>query len=326
MTDAKGRSVAVAGGFGFVGSKVVENLERRGYSVIPFSRRNGVDIRDFEAVAGILRKEKPEVLVNCAAHVGGIAYNDLKPVEVYEDNLMIGFNLLRAAFAANVAKLVNLMPNCVYPGIASKYREDGLWDGPMHETVLSYGMPRKAIWVHAWALKKRGFKSVHLVLPNLYGPGDHFDPVRSHALGAIVRKVVDAKIAGENRVSIWGTGRPIREWMYVDDAAEGVVRAMERYDSIEIMNVGVGKGYTIRAVAEMVKKAARWKGLFVYDRSRPDGAPKKVMDVAKMRRILRWRPPTPILKGIAYTVRWYEERRMATGAVSPEAAAAPSQS
>ncbi|AGK60073.1 Nucleoside-diphosphate-sugar epimerase [Archaeoglobus sulfaticallidus PM70-1] len=298
--------VAVAGGFGFLGSNIVKVLKKKNYEVVPFSRRSGIDIRDWKTLISFLKNVEPEIVINSAAHVGGIAYNALKPVEIYEDNLMMGFNLLRASFEVGVKKFVNIMPNCTYPGVAEIYREDKWWDGPMHETVLTYGMPRKALWVHAWALKEKyGFNSIHLVLPNLYGPGDHFDPIRSHALGALIKKIVDAKFEGKKIVEIWGTGNPVREWGYVEDAAEGIVLAMEMYNDVEIMNIGEGKGYTIREIAYMIKDAANWDGEFIFDRSKPDGAPKKILDIRKMKRILGWQPKTNIREGIKKTVEWY---------------------
>ncbi|MDA8085691.1 MAG: NAD-dependent epimerase/dehydratase family protein [Nitrospiraceae bacterium] len=301
--------VAVAGGFGFLGANVVRRLNGGRHEVVPFSRRSGVDIRNFGAAYDFLDKQRPDVLINCAAHVGGISYNYLKPVEIYEDNLLIGFNIVRAAFEAGVKKFVNIMPNCTYPGIADVYVEEKWWDGAMHPSVLTYGMPRKALWVHSYTYRLRhGFNCIHLVLPNLYGPGDHFDPVRSHALGALVKKIVDAKLGNERKVVIWGTGEPVREWGYVEDAAEGIALAMERYDEPEILNLGEGRGYTIREIAGMISRAASWDGEFEFDLSRPDGAPKKILDVSRMEAVLGWRPGTRIDAGIEKTVRWYLDK------------------
>ena len=298
--------VAVAGGFGFLGANVVRQLNRKHYDVIPFSRRSGVDIRNLGDIRDFLCQCRPDVLINCAAHVGGIAYNDLKPVEIYEDNLLIGFNIIKAAFEAGIKKFVNIMPNCTYPGIADIYTEKDWWEGALHPSVITYGMPRKAAWVHSYTYRlKCGFNCIHLVLPNLYGPNDHFDPVRSHALGALVRKVVDAKLGREKKVVIWGSGSPVREWGYAEDAAEGIVLAMERYDGLDILNLGEGRGYTIKEIAGMISRAASWDGEFEFDLSRPDGAPKKVLDVSRMETVLGWRPETEIEAGIGKTVKWY---------------------
>jgi GDP-L-fucose synthase len=246
-------------------------------------------------------------VINCAAHVGGIAYNSLHPVEVYQDNLAIGHNLLRACVEAGITKFVNVMPNCTYPGYLDIYKESEWWTGPMHDTVLTYGMPRKALWVEAWAYKQTSnFNSIHLILPNLYGPGDHFDPIRSHALGALIKKVIDAKHTGKKTVEIWGTGSPIREWGYVVDATEGIVRAMEIYDDIDVMNIGEGRGYTIREIADLIRDSAEWKGDFIYDSTKPDGAPKKILDVTMMKRVLEWEPKTDLRTGIRTTIYWYE--------------------
>jgi len=304
------QKVVVAGGLGFLGTNVVFAFQKKGYSIEVCSRRTGVDIQSFAQIREFLEKAKPDIVVNCTAHVGGIAYNAKCPVAIYEDNLLIGFNLVKAAVQCKVNKFVNVMPNCTYPGEALIYRESEWWDGPMHPTVLTYGMPRKALWVQTWAYKLEcGFNAIHLVLPNLYGPRDHFDIVRSHALGALVRKIVDAKFNNEKQVQIWGTGTPVREWMYVEDAAEGIVIATEKISEVEILNLGSGQGCSIRELAEMVRRTVGWQGEFVYDTSKPDGAPQKILEVTEMKRKLEWFPKTTLSEGICKTVEWYLEHR-----------------
>jgi GDP-L-fucose synthase len=306
--------VAVAGGFGFLGGSVVRQLESRGYRAIPFSRRSGVDLTNLDETVRYLKKTKPGTVINAAANVGGIAYNAIAPDSIFEDNLRIGTNLAQGCFEAGVERFVNIMPNCTYPGLADVYKEEHWWDGPMHDSVLAYGMPRKALWVYCWCLKqKHGFNSIHLILPNLYGPGDHFDEVRSHALGALVRKIADAKARSSPKVTIWGTGSPIREWGYVDDAAEGIVLSMELYHSIEVMNIGQGKGWSITEIASRIKEAFGWTGEFEYDTTKPDGAPRKVLDVEKMKKILGWEPKTELEEGIRRTVDWYGSAGRAEG-------------
>jgi GDP-L-fucose synthase len=305
--------VVVLGGSGFLGTAVTGAFKRRGFQVDVCSRRTGTDARQEQPLIAYLRRTHPDILVHCAAHVGGIAYNAKCPVGVFEDNLLIGYTLLRAARLANIKKIVNIIPNCTYPGEMDLYTELGWWDGPMHPTVLSYGMPRKALWVHALACQQEsGQQSIHLVLPNLYGPGDHFDIIRSHALGALIRKIVDAKQAGIDEVEIWGTGNAIREWMYVEDAAEGIALATEFYNDIEILNLGCGRGCTIRELAEMVREAADWRGRFVFNTDRPDGAPRKIIDTRKMADTLGgWSPRTDLRAGIARTIEWYVKHREA---------------
>ena len=302
------KKILVAGGLGFLGANVVTKFKEEGYKVDVCSRRVGVDIREYAQISNLLKELKPDIVVNCAAHVGGIAYNARCPVDIYEDNLIIGFNLLRASFKNNIEKFVNIMPNCTYPGIAEIYQEDMWWDGAMHPTVLTYGMPRKALWVQAWAYKtEQGFNSIHLVLPNLYGPRDHFDIVRSHALGALITKIVAARLNNKPTVEIWGTGSPVREWMYVEDAAEGIIIATEKHEEIDILNLGSEQGCTIKELAEIIKEEAGWEGEFVYDTQRPDGAPRKILDVTRMGNKLNWTPSTPLREGIRKTVRWYME-------------------
>lgn len=301
----------VLGGKGFLGANVVDAFRRAGHEAEPCSRRTGIDARQEPALTRYLEQIRPEILVNCAANVGGIAYNEKCPVAIYEDNLLLGCSILRATYRAGVKRLVNIMPNCTYPGEMELYTEARWWDGPMHPTVLTYGMPRKALWVQAWAYQQEySFCSIHLILPNLYGPLDHFDPVRSHALGALISKVMEAQKSGANEVEVWGSGRPIREWMYVEDAAEGILRAGERYSDVEVLNLGSGLGCSVAELAAMIGELAGWKGRFVFDASRPDGAPRKILDVAKMQRILDgWRPATNLREGIAKTIAWYRSNQ-----------------
>lgn len=302
--------IVVLGGNGFLGANVMDAFRRGGHELESCSRRTGVDAREESELAAYLERIRPEILVNCAAHVGGIAYNEKCPIAIYEDNLRLGYTIVRAAYRAGVKKLVNIMPNCTYPGEMELYSEPHWWDGPMHPTVLTYGMPRKALWVQAWAYQQEyGFNSIHLILPNLYGPRDHFDIVRSHALGALIRKVVDAKLQGTPEVEVWGTGNPVREWMYVGDAAEGIALAAERYDSIEILNLGSGRGCSIRELAEMVREESGWNGRFIYNACRPDGAPRKILDTQRVLTELGgWQPATSLRGGIAKTIAWYLDR------------------
>jgi len=300
--------IVVTGGKGFLGRNVVKKLEEKDHEVESCSRSSGVDIRDYAAIYEYLKKSKPDLVVHCAAHVGGIAYNDLKPVEIFEDNLKIGMNIVKATAEAKVPKLVNIMPNCTYPGELNIYKEDQWWDGPMHETVLTYGLPRKVMWGLTWAYKKKGLlDAAHLVFPNMYGPYDHFDPVRSHALGALIVKIIEAKKKGQDKVEIWGTGKPVREWLYVEDGAESILKTIEHFDEIgiDILNIGVGKGVTITEMAELIREAVAWEGEFVYLKDRPDGAMIKVIEAKRMKKILDWEPPTEIRDGIKKTVEWY---------------------
>ena len=307
--------ILVTGGTGFLGRNVVEMLrQNKEYEIFSASRRENIDIRNYAEIRNYMKKLKPDLLVHCAAHVGGIAYNALHPVEVFEDNVAIGLNIVKACNEAGTNKLINIMPNCVYPGHLEEYEESKFWDGPIHESVLTYGLPRKMFWGHCFAhcQKNPGFKPVHLVFSNMYGPNDHFEIVKSHALGALVSKIVDAKEKGEKTVEIWGTGKPVREWLYVEDGAEAISKSISnlgKFEPNEIMNIGVRKGITIKDMAEMIREAAGWKGKFAFNTKRPDGAMKKVLVAEKMKKKLGWEPKTGLKEGIEKTVEWYESNR-----------------
>jgi GDP-L-fucose synthase len=307
--------IVVLGGTGFLGSHVVKAFRKKGYAVEVCGRATGVDAREDGALSRFVQHAGASILINCAHHGGGIGYNAAHPLAIFEDNLRIGFQAVRAAASARVRKFVNILGNSSYPGSASLYRESGWWDGPLDSSVTASALPRKAQWVHAWAYRQEeGLQSIHLVLPNMYGPGDHLEPERSHALMALVRKVSEAKTAGRRQVEIWGTGTPVREWLYAEDAAEGIVCATESYDEPEILNVGRGEGCSVRELAETIRELVGWEGEFFYDRSRPDGAPRKIFDVSRMEALLGWKPPTGLYDGIRKTIEWFRGAECASAA------------
>ncbi|HEY6926082.1 MAG TPA: NAD-dependent epimerase/dehydratase family protein [Steroidobacteraceae bacterium] len=309
--------VVVLGGNGFLGTHVAAAFAQHGYQVDIASRRGGIDARDAEVLTRFLARCRPEIVVNCIHHGGGIAYNARCPIAIFEDNLLTGFNALHAAVQTGAGKFVSIMGNSSYPGTLERHEERRWWNGPLHESVMASSMPRKALWVQAWAYQQEcSFRSIHLVLPNMYGPGDHFEPERSHALAALLRKVWEAKQTGASEVPVWGTGKPIREWLYVEDAAEGILRAAERYDEIEILNLGRGEGYSIRELAETIRELLAWPGEFVYDAVRPDGAPAKVFDIAKMTARLTWKPPTSLQEGLRRTIDWFAQNHGSPAAAS----------
>ena len=301
--------IIVTGGFGFLGTHVTAVLQQAGHEVVPCSRQSGVDLRDRERASQFFGDQQADFVVHCAAHVGGIAYNELHPVEIFNDNIEIGQGLLYAMESAGIRNLINVMPNCTYPGGKTLYVEEEWWDGAIHPSVLAYGFPRKLLWgltrAHA---KKWGLRSIHLIFPNMYGIGDHFDPVRSHALGALIGKIITAKQVGTPEAVIWGTGKPVREWLYVEDGSQAINRVLERFESVcqiedGVLNIGVGKGISITDMAETIKRYVGWNGRFIYDTNRPDGDMIKRMDATRMRQILDWTPPTPFAGGVAKTVQ-----------------------
>ena len=304
--------IVVTGGTGFLGKALMPKLKAAGHEVVSCSKGEGIDIRNFDAFKDFLDAEKPELVVHCAAHVGGIGYNALHPVEIFEDNVHIGLNLIKACHASGVKKVLNVVPNCVYPGKLGEYEESLLWDGAVHESILSYAMPRRLLWGACLSYCKQDadFRPVHLIFPNMYGPNDHFEPIRSHALGALLKKIMEAQKNGDETIEIWGSGKPIREWLYVEDGADSIVKSISRFDSFsanDVMNIGVTKGVSISELAEMIKEKAGWTGSFTYATDKPDGAMKKILIAEKMKKILEWEPPTSLPDGISETVAWYRK-------------------
>ncbi|HEY4119397.1 MAG TPA: NAD-dependent epimerase/dehydratase family protein, partial [Byssovorax sp.] len=235
--------ILVTGATGFLGKRVRRLLTARALEHTATSLSLGVDLRDPAAADALFRDVKPAAVLHCAAYVGGIGFGLEHPAEMFRNNLFMTLNLLEACRAHGVRRLVNPIANCAYPARLSLFREDELWDGPLHESVLVYGFARKASWVGAYAYEKQyGVDSVNLILSNMYGPEDHFEEVRSHALGALVMKMLRARDEGLPTVTVWGTGSPVREWLYVDDGAEAMVRGLDAKRTLDPVNVGVGEG------------------------------------------------------------------------------------
>jgi len=300
------KKILIPGGDGFLGSSVVEKLKERKINFLSFSLKNGYDFRDLNQTKKLFEKEKPDAVINCAAFIGGIQFGLKKPAEIFYNNTLIFSHITECSKLTGVKRLINPISNCVYPAHLSKFREEELWSGPMHESVMPYGVVRKANWVQNWAYwKQYGFESINLILPNMYGPRDHFDEVRSHALGALITKFITAKRNNLPKVFVWGTGKPIREWLYVEDGAEALVRSLEIKSTIEPINIGRSEGISILETAKLIKEITEYKGEIVLDESKPDGAPCKIMENSKMKEIFNWAPSTDLKEGIKKTVKWY---------------------
>jgi len=213
---------------------------------------------------------------------------------------------LAAAKATNVKRTVNPISNCAYPAKATLFKEDEFWDGPLHESVLVYGFVRKAAWVGSWAYQKQyGLDVLNLILSNMYGPEDHFEEERSHALGALVMKMVRAKQQNLPEVIVWGSGKPVREWLYVDDGAEAMICGMDAASTVEPVNVGVAQGISTLDMAKLIKSIVGYEGKIVLDPTKPDGAPYKTVDGQRGAELLGWRPSRSFAQGVQDTVTWY---------------------
>jgi GDP-L-fucose synthase len=301
--------ILVTGSTGFLGKRVCRQLEANNTPYFGTSRQNGLDLRDRQATLEFFRKNKPSQVLNCAAFVGGIQFGYKHPAELFHNNLQMTLNLLEAAHVSKVKRIVNPISNCAYPGAATFFKEEEFWDGPLHESVMVYGFARKASWVGAWAYaKQHGLDVVNLVLSNMFGPEDHFEEERSHALGALIMKMVRAKETEQKQVIVWGSGKPVREWLHVDDGAEAMVRALKVASTSEPINIGVGKGISIIEMATLIKELVGYEGELVLDTSKPDGAPYKTVDGSRGAAHFGWSPQRDFKQGITDAIQWYVEQ------------------
>jgi len=302
-----GKRVVVTGGAGFLGSCVVDALARRGCPppVVPRSREH--DLRKEADIVRMLEAARPEIVIHLAAVVGGIGANRENPGRFFYDNLMMGAQLIERARLAGVGKFVAVGTVCSYPKFAPvPFREENLWDGYPEETNAPYGLAKKMLLVQSQAYRQQyGFNSIFLLPVNLYGPGDNFDPKSSHVIPALIKKCLDAADAGSDEVVVWGTGSATREFLYVEDAAEAIVLAAERYDGAEPVNVGAGQEISIRDLVGLIAKLTGFGGRIVWDASKPDGQPRRMLDTSRAATYFGFVAKTPFEEGLRRTVEWY---------------------
>jgi GDP-L-fucose synthase len=300
-------TVIVAGATGLAGSAIVKAFESKGQSVIGINR-SVVDLTDEKATADFIATAKPSFIIDAAAKVGGIGANNSYPVEFLTDNLTIQGNLMSAAHKAGVPNFVFLGSSCIYPrGCAQPIKEEYLMTGPLEETNSAYAIAKIAgIEMINSYRKEYGTRWISLMPTNLYGPRDNFDLTASHVLPAFIRRFIEAAESGADKVTLWGSGTPLREFLHVDDLAQAVVVASEKYDSGLHLNVGSGEDLTIKNLAEKVAAAAGFTGKIDWDSSRPDGTQRKVLDVSRVK-ALGWEPTITLDQGIASTIAWYKE-------------------
>jgi GDP-L-fucose synthase len=301
-------SIYVAGERGLVGSAIVRALRARGFANLLSAPRAALDLKDQSAVERFFAEHRPDCVFVAAAKVGGILANDTRPADFIRDNLLIQNNVIDAAYRYGARKLCFLGSSCIYPRLAPQpLREDSLLTGPLEPTNEWYAIAKIAgiKMCQAYA-RQYGFRAISAMPTNLYGPGDNFDLQTSHVLPALIRKFHEAKVAHAASVTIWGSGTPRREFLHVDDLAEALLFLMERYDSPEIINVGCGQDVTIAELASLVREIVGFEGDLAFDRSKPDGTPRKLLDVSKMN-ALGWRPRIALADGIRSTYRWFVE-------------------
>ena len=303
--------VVVTGGAGFLGSVVVRRLLERGCREVVVPRSKEYDLRDRDAVVRLLKEARPQVVMHLAAVVGGIGANRTNPGRFFYDNAIMGIELMEYARQSGVEKFVAAGTICSYPKLTPiPFREDDLWNGYPEETNAPYGLAKKMLLVQAQAYRAQyGFNAIYPMLVNLYGPNDNFDLDSSHVIPALIRKCVEAKESGARQIVLWGDGSPTREFLYVDDAAEGLLLATERYDGAEPVNIGSGQEIAIRDLARVVAAHVGFDGEIVWDTSQPNGQPRRCLDVERAERLFGFRARHSFTEGLARTVAWYLANR-----------------
>lgn len=300
--------VVVTGGAGFLGSHVVECLRLRGASEIFIPRSREYDLVQLDAVKRLFRDARPDVVIHLAARVGGIEANRLNPGRFFYENLMMGAQLMEGARQAGVRKFVATGTICAYPKFTPvPFREEDLWNGYPEETNAPYGLAKKMLLVQAQAYRQQyGFSAITVFPVNLYGPRDNFDLETAHVIPAMIRKFVNARESGHSEVVLWGTGQPTREFLFVRDAAEGVVLASEWYDSSEPVNLGAGFELSIADLAGLIARLTGYSGRVAWDATRPDGQPRRCLDVSRAEKEFGFRASTPFEDGLRETIAWFE--------------------
>ena len=313
MLDLKAQKIAVTGGAGFLGSAVMRRLRERG---CPEERLVVVRQREFDLtreadVERLFAVHRPDVLVHLAAVVGGIGANRANPGRFYYENLLMGTLLMEHARRAGVRKFVAIGTICAYPKFTPvPFREEDLWVGYPEETNAPYGIAKKALLVQAQAYRQQwGFNAIYLLPVNLYGPRDNFDPLSSHVVPALIRKFLEAVEGRQDVVEVWGTGQATREFLYVDDAAEGILLATEHYDGPEPVNLGAGFEISIRDLAELIARLTGFTGRLVWNTSLPDGQPRRCLDTRRAEQLFGFRARMPFEAGLKAAIEWYREER-----------------
>src|SRR5947207_10012635 len=302
------RRVLVTGGSGFLGRRVVAKLETKAPARIFVPRRQEYDLTQVENVERVYRDARPEIVIDLAGEVGGIGANLANPGSFFYNNLMMGAQMMEYGRRHEVLKFVALGTICAYPKFTPiPFREEDLWNGYPEETNAPYGLAKKMLLVQADAYRTQyGFNAIYLLPVNLYGPGDNFDPETSHVIPAMIRKCVEAARTGARQVVLWGTGKPTRECLYVEDAADAIVLATERYNDRQPVNLGSGMEISIRELADLISRMTGFNGEIVWDTSQPDGQPRRALNVDKAERLFGLRATTNFEDGLRRTIDWYK--------------------
>jgi GDP-L-fucose synthase len=305
------KRVLVTGGAGFLGSFVVEKLRERGCQNVTVPRSKEYDLRDRDAIIRLYTETQPHIVLHLAAVVGGIGANRENPGRFFYDNAIMGIQLLEYARQCGVEKFVVTGTVCAYPKFTpTPFKEDDLWEGYPEETNAPYGLAKKMLLVQAQAYRAQyGFNAIYLLPVNLYGPRDNFDWETSHVIPALIRKCVEAKDAGHREIVLWGDGSPTREFLYVEDAAEGLLLATERYDGDQPVNLGTGEEIAIRDLAQVIAAEVGFTGDIVWDSTKPNGQPRRCLDVSRAKQLFGFHAAQRLREGLSQTIAWFQAHR-----------------
>jgi GDP-L-fucose synthase len=312
------KKVVVTGGAGFLGSFVIAKLKERGATDIYVPTIEEYDLTDRDSIRRLYDLTLADgfdaskmVLIHLAAHVGGIGANREHPAEFFYDNLVMGVELMHQAWQRGVGKFVAIGTVCAYPKFTPvPFKEDDLWMGYPEETNAPYGLAKKMLLVQAQAYRQQyGFNAIYLLPVNLYGPRDNFNPASSHVVPALIRKAAEAQEKGEKEIIVWGDGSPTREFLFVEDAADGIVTAAEKYNGAEPVNLGSGYEISIKELAEMICRMAGFQGRLVWDTTKPNGQPRRGLDVSRAKEYFGWSAQVPFEEGMRRTIDWFKQNR-----------------
>jgi len=308
--DLTRKSIVITGGAGFLGQHVVNRFRQEGCQRLHLPRRAQYDLTRAADVDRLLRDAKPEVIVHLAAQVGGIGANRKHPGTFLYNNLIMGTQLIEAARKAGVEKFVMIGTICSYPKHTPvPFREDDIWNGYPEETNAPYGLAKKLLMVQLQAYQQEfGFKGANVLVVNLYGPGDNFDLESSHVIPALIRKCLEAKQRGDQAINVWGTGKPTREFLYVEDAARAIWLATQKLDTPEPVNIGAGHEIAIGDLVRLIAERTGFKGTLRFDASQPDGQPRRCLDITRARQLLAFEPRVSLPEGLDRTIAWYQNQ------------------
>lgn len=301
------KKIVVTGGAGFLGSFVVEKLKKAGCENIFIPRSADYDLVQREACQRLYRDAMPDIVIHLAARVGGIGANSANPGSFFYDNLMMGVQLIEEGRLFGLEKFVALGTICAYPKFTPvPFKEDDLWNGYPEETNAPYGLAKKMLLVQSQAYRQQyGFNSIYLLPVNLYGPKDNFDPASSHVIPALIKKCVEAKKGGSSSITVWGTGKATREFLYVEDAAEGILLATEKYDGSEPVNMGTGFEISIKDLIDIIARLTGFTGEIIYDTTKPDGQPRRCLDISRAYSEFGYKAKVGFEEGLKRTIDWY---------------------